>query len=390
MPLLAPLELIMLFPWLAAAFLTDYQPYYQPYYQYSAFILGQLFIAGVFGFKRLFTLKHQNGGGPTDNKSHVQKRIIATMLVLNVLLLFIISPVGISAFTNRSIRPYAATTEADIIHAGKVHEVLKLIPPNASVATIHNLFPHVCQRLHAYFLTWPLGYDVDYILVDLKSPSFYWGIYPPTPDQIVTDLMNRTAYGLLASADGVLLLKSNYTGPLEHYSPRTDVFDYNQLISSERGFGRIAWDYTSASKKVITSDPTLFFGSRSSSYGLYSGMIWYGPYRYFSPGSYTATFRIKTANETWIRNDGEPCDLLLQVTTDLGHTPLAERTINGTDFKQTGQWQDFSIDFEVRNGVPPWAKWPLPPLQILEFRGKLRADNIQVAIDYVKVEQIGP
>jgi uncharacterized membrane protein len=389
-PLLAPLELIMSLPWLAAAFLSDYQPYYQPYYQYSAFIIGQLFIAGVFGLKRLFSWRLMTGDIKGGVGIDFKKKTVGLILALNVLLVVIISPVGISTFTDRSIRPYAVTSEADVVHAERVHDILNLIPADASIATIMNLFPHLCQRLHAYILKWPLDYDVDYILVDLKSPFFTWGIQPPTPNDIVTDLLNRRVYGPMASADGVLLLKRNYTGPLQYFSPQEDHFDYTRLGSSDRGFGTVEWDYTSASEKVIVSNPTYFFGSRSELYGRYSGMIWYGPYQYYAPGNYTAIFRLKTANQTWVKNDNEPCDLLLQVTTDNGYATIAQRAITGTDFNQTDHWEDFSVNFEVRSGLPPWAKWSLPPLQTVEFRGKLRADNIQVAIDYVKVEQLSP
>lgn len=351
LPLFAPLELIIIIPWLFAAFLTDYQPYYQPYYQYTAFILGQLFIAAIYGFKKLFPYNSN-----TNNKEKIQKKIITAMLVVNVLILFAISPVGIPAFTSRSIRPYAITSIIDSNHIAELHKVLTLIPSNASIATIHEIFPHVCQRLHAYILKWPLDYDVEYILIDVKSPTFTWAIQGPTPDQITINLMKEKSYGVVASSDGIMLLKKDYNGTLQYYTPQRDTFDYQTLIPL---IGEIKWDYTSTSKKIIINNPE------------YSpGYIWYGPYKYFVPGTYNATFKIKTSNEN--------SQILLDIVTNHGDTIMAQRIINGTEFHLMNTWQEFTFSFKIDE------------ITQLELRGKCLSTNTQVAIDYVKVEQENP
>jgi len=353
LPLLAPLELIMSFPWLLAALLTDYQPYYQPYFQYTVLALGQIFIAAVYGFQRLLSQKHTNS---TNNKNSSQKKAIVMMMTLNLFLYATISPVGISAFTNRSIRPYAIGIDVDFNHVNKVHEALGLIPLNASVATIHDLFPHLCQRLHAYFLKWPLDYDVEYIIVDVKSPTFAWGIYGLTPDEIVIKLLEDKEYGISVSIDGVLILKKGYTGSVQLYSPQVDVFNYNHLIPSS---GKTKWDYTSTSRKIITSDPINSLG-----------VVWFGPYEYFVPGKYSAIFRIRATNET--------CQLLLDVATKQASLSIAQRIVNGTEFIQLNDWQDFSVHFEIDKPTK------------LEFRGICLSNNTQVAIDYIIVEQLEP
>lgn len=351
LPLFAPLELMIIVPWLFTAFLTDYQPYYQPYYQYTAFILGQLFIAAIYGFKKLFPYNSN-----TNNKEKIQKKIITAMLVVNVLILFAISPVGIPAFTSRSIRPYAITSLIDSNHIAELHKVLKLIPSNASIATIHEIFPHVCQRLHAYILKWPLDYDVEYILIDVKSPTFTWAIQGPTPDQITINLMKEKSYGVVASSDGIMLLKKDYNGTLQYYTPQRDIFDYQTLIPL---IGEIKWDYTSTSKKIIINNPE------------YSpGYIWYGPYKYFAPGTYNATFKIKTSNEN--------SQILLDIVTNHGDTIIAQRIINGTEFHLRNTWQEFTLSFKIDE------------ITQLELRGKCLSTNTQVAIDYVKVEQENP
>jgi len=350
LPLLAPVELIMSLPWLIAALLTDYPPYYQPYFQYSAFLIGQIFIAAIYGFRNLFALKQ---GKSHDNK---QEKMILALMISSLLLSVTVSPVGISAFTNRSHRPYAVSTEFGLDHVDKLHKIINLIPTNASVATIWDIFPHLCQRLHAYFLKWPMDYPVEYILVDLKSPFLITGIYGLTPYETVIKLFESNEYGILASVDGIMLLQRGYNGSLKYYAPQKYVFSaYNQLIL---GSGKIIWDHTSTSRKIIISDQNSL------------GIIWYGPYRYFAPGNYSAIFRMKTTNET--------CQLLLDVATKRGSILIAQRNVNGTEFKQTNSWQDFHIYFKIDKPTG------------LEFRGKSTSNNTQVALDYVIVEQLSP
>jgi hypothetical protein len=351
LPILAPLELLMAVPWLLAAFLTNYQPYYSPYFQYSTLVLGQLFIAAIFGFQRL-----RSQSNTVNISRTVARRIVGVMITVNVFLFLTISPVGIPAFTSGVARPYSIGLQSDLSHVEKVHEVLNLIPPDASVATIQDLFPHICQRLNAYFLKWPLDYNVTYILADLKSPTISSGISGLNPDQIIINLLNSTEYGILASMDGVLLLKRGYAGPVEYYSPQTDVFDYGSLILS---FGIVKWDYTSASKRIISSNPEKPLG-----------MIWFGPYQYFSPGNYTSTFRIKTTNEG--------CNLVLDISAQTGLQILASKTVTDKEFETIGNWQDFSLHFRVDEPTR------------LEFRGRSISNGTNVALDFVRVEQSNP
>jgi len=355
LPLFAPLELIMTFPWPIAALLSDYPPYYQPYYQYSAFVIGQIFLAAIFGFHNLFRLHNE------EKFARIQKKLMLTLMMVSLLLFTAISPVGFPALTQRTPRPYSISTVFDQDHIKKLNYAINLLPSNASIATIWDIFPHVCQRLDAYFLDMYFlecqgNYPAEYILVDLKSPCLKMRLYGPTPDQILLKLMKNKEYGLLASLDGVMLLKRGYNGPLKHYEPQKDIFNYNHLIPAS---GKITWDYTSTFKKVISSNPDNSVG-----------VIWFGPYRYFAPGSYIATFRIKTINKT--------CRVLLDIVSDHGNKLITLRTIYGKDFEQVNSWQEFSLRFRIDE-----------PME-LEFRGTSLSNNTQVVIDYITVEQIAP
>jgi uncharacterized membrane protein len=345
LPILAPLTLLLPFPWIVVALLTDYQPYYQPYYQYSAFIIGQIYIGAVLGFSVLFR---------PNNQGNASRKIMSAMLLLSLILFLFTSPAGLPAYTTRSYRPYGIAIGGDLGHFEQVHKVIDMIPRNASVATIHDIFPHVSNRLNAYFLRWPLDYDVEYVLVDVKSPTFTWGLFGSYSDGVTYEIMHENKYGILASADGVLLLKKDYSGPLLYYVPQEDTFDYSELIPK---LGTIKRDYTSVSGKVIASRPESSIG-----------FTWYGPYKYFVPGNYTATFRVKTENQT--------CGLLLDVAYNEG--VILVRVYVGGQLSVTDGWKGFTLNFQ------------LPELGRLEFRGICVSNNTEVAIDYVKVEQLGP
>jgi uncharacterized membrane protein len=352
LPIFAPFEIIIVIPWLIFASLTDYPPYYQPYFQYSAFILSQLYIASIYGFHNIFILKNH------ENNSLIKKRFMYALIIINLFLSISISPVGIPQFTERTVRPYAITSTYDRNHIENLHKALDLLPNNASVATIWDIFPHVSQRLDAYFLDVYFleqhgNYPAEYILVDMKSPCLKMKIHGPTPAQVLVKLMKDEEYGLIASLDGVLLLKRGYRGVLQHYQPQRDVFNYKNLIPS---IGKITWDYTSLNKKVISSDSP--------------GMAWFGPYKYFAPGTYEVTFRIKTSNET--------CIMLLDIVSDQGTKLVALRNIYGSDFKLKESWQDFKLRFKIDE-----------PME-LEFRGMLLTSNTKITLDYIMVEQISP
>ncbi|MEM3550350.1 MAG: DUF2079 domain-containing protein [Candidatus Bathyarchaeia archaeon] len=350
LPIFAPLELIMTVPWLAAAFITDYSPYYQPYFQYSAFIVGQIFLAAIYGFHNVFS-KNPNG----------QKKTMTTLILTSLLLSAIISPAGFPALTERTPRPYSISLVSDGDHVKKIHKVINLLPGNASVATTWEIFPHICQRLDAYFLDGYFietsgEYPAEYILVDMKSPCLKMKIYGPSPDAVLLWLMANNEYGMIASMDGVMLLQRGYRGQLKYYEPQRDIFNYKQLIPS---VGKITWDYTSTFGKVISTNPEAS-----------TGIMWFGPYRYFSPGDYEATFRLKTANET--------CKIVLEVVSEQGTKAIALRTIYGNDFTHVNTWQNFTLHYRINQPAE------------LEFRGRILSNNTQIVIDYVAVKQISP
>jgi uncharacterized membrane protein len=348
-----PLSLLLVVPWIGAASITTWSAYYSIYYQYSGFVIPFLFISTVNGIRRFSgsSLKAANG---------FAKKFAVGVLVCTLLFgsyLSILSP--INPFNGNPNNPFASEWWPEITrHDCFLDEAISLIPSNCSVLTQNEIIPHLCDRLGVFEYLTNTSSKPDFILLDPSLESYPSGFVGPFPGAsfVATNLMKEEDYGLYASVDGALLYKRGYEEPPKFFVPQMAVFNYDQLIVST---GEVVRDDTSTFGKVIVSNSTRSVGT-----------VWFGPYKRFAPGRYVATFRLKTENET--------CQLQLNIVSDSGTSLIDSRTINGSDFGQEGSWQDFLMYFEIDN------------VRELEFRGSCLTSNTQVALDFVRVEQVAP
>ncbi len=84
-----------------------------------------------------------------------------------------------------------------------LQRMLKMIPPDASVAASENEVPHIAARLNAFALRFAHG-DADYLLVRAGD------LYVPA---LLKDAFNRHPYGLIASDLGIFLFKRGVVTP---------------------------------------------------------------------------------------------------------------------------------------------------------------------------------
>jgi hypothetical protein len=344
------LELLPVLSWLTAALLSDYGPYYSIYFQYSAFIIGQIFVAAIFGIKKLLSSRNSGQGA-----LKLQRRIITLVLFANLFLSIMISPAGLPALGERRV---AMTRHTELLS-----NILRLVPDNASIATQNDIFPHVAQREDAYILTWPMVIRVDFILVDIKSNHFLVG-FPttPTPAEALETTIKIGKYGLFASADGILLFKKDYDKPVGLFVPYETVFSSDtpftfHLLPVNRA-SKVVVDSTSSSRRIIVHEPQML-----------TNLTWLGPYAYTYTGDYTAVFKIKTRSEN--------LNLTIDVAADLGRV-ICQRSLNYSDFKAFDTWQEFTLNFRTDG------------LKQLEFRGVCQSGGTYVALDYVQIVQRGP
>ena len=344
LPLMAPEYLIMALPWISLSFMSPYTLYHVIFYQYNGFVIPFAIMALPKAIKRL-------------NLHEAWK--IFPLLLAATLVCWLYLPISAGSPWNYQVPVVDQRTQS-------IHEMLALIPPDASILTQNDFFPHVSNRPNAY-MSLPVGWStisIQYIFVDINSGWYKWQADTAgdkiTPMSYIETVLRKGDYGVLAAARGLLLLEKDYTGEPVFFEPFDLWYNYEKLSLKS---GSIIGDSKSTSGQV-------FFHSEKDP----KGNMWYGPYVDLSQGLYKVTYKIKVDNASRI----EPDDQLLtvDVAKAYGQTLLAERRVNGSDVPSAGQWFDVSLFFGLR-----------APAEFIEFRG-FALGNVTIYLDYLKVEQI--
>jgi uncharacterized membrane protein len=207
---------ILFLPTLLVYLLADSPNYYTLGYQYPSLLIPGIFIAAVYGMKRLGKLK-------SDTMSRQGIFNLQWFYRHSKLLLVGIAIVGVLIFSlYPSILGILGSNEQNkpIINNHKLLllKSLTYIPANASVLTQSDIFPHLSNRLYAY-----VYYNVtpvDYIIIDTSS---YWygnsvlaaeyrmkyGEQTSFPEY-VCELLDSGEYGPFAYGDEIFLFKRGY------------------------------------------------------------------------------------------------------------------------------------------------------------------------------------
>jgi len=233
LPILDLPSLMIGAPWFFVVFLSSYPPYYTSTgYQYVAFVVPFVFISAVCGVKHLSHIRQRVSSCRRFAVLFERRIIIHHMRALKIFFLvfavamsFIIALISYSGFLGSISVP--TITEHDRI----AKAFTELIPSNASILTQNDLFPHLSKRLYGYVggefsQHLPQNLIFDYILIDTTST---W--YEDPLRNLISNLTRDGIFGIQYAADGVWLLKRNYTGKTM-YPIRNGVFMnfYNQGV----------------------------------------------------------------------------------------------------------------------------------------------------------------
>lgn len=212
-------------------------------------------------------------------------------------------------------------------HDAYLWHILGMIPPAASVLT-QNSIPQLTGRTYygvaqqGEYLT---NLTYEYILGDgsLNTTVSPWSGYTSILPFIEGAFQNRT-YGILAYADGILLLKHGYIGSPQYFvQPPPTIYPGTSLdLFSGSPVPGTSW---------VVHDAQL----GNSSY------FFYGPYAdQVLPGTYAATFFLRI-NEpaNW---SGEV--VTVQVTSF--STVLEQRSLNTSSFDTTG-WTNVTLNYTI-------------------------------------------
>jgi len=315
---------------LAPMFLTNYTPYYTIGAQYPLYMVPLIFIAAIKGLSTL-------------NQS-TAKKILKLAILVSLIFLVSTSPISPLAYSlsEKSILwyPNAVHLEPQESYVDPLHKLLDIIPPNASILAINEIFPHVSSRPNAYLIpfdipafqekgkkeiienyTRELLNKSEYVLLNVKASS-YWGSFT------LKELENSGQFKAYAMADSYILFKRNYNGSI-NLLPYGNYLEFVAYRDLSMGIGRIVIDKTSNVGYSV-------FAEKNVS----ANFVVFGPYICLPPANYTAIFEVKASNF----DEGVPI-AHFDVVDDFGSTHLAEKDFY--EIRSVEGWFNVTLPFAV-------------------------------------------
>jgi uncharacterized membrane protein len=303
---------------LIPALLSNHRELYMIGNQKALHILPLVFLAFVDGLKNI-----PNG-----------KKLGSSLMIAT--LLFIVSTSPISPMS------YAFLNEVQLLWYPKspltvnenvesMHQMIKLIPSNASVLATNSLFPHVSNRLNAYAIpAWVWDYNPsmvaeylshlinksDYVLLRVPECRTGEGSY------VLSVVSNDPSFSIYAIGGEALLFKRGYNGEVIDLRPYPKVF----LATQDLSLGQKAI-------KVEFPSPVVFYPKVVG-----EGTVVYGPYIVLPPGTYRVTFTIKVMEEV------EGHVATLDIANNYGKEILAKKYVYGFMLKSQ-EWIDIALIF---------------------------------------------
>jgi len=254
-----------LLPWMIFTFLSGYRPLYTLGWQFGGLILGFV----------------------TATAQEIIKGYIKTKLRSYIIIIFIpailLSPISIIPYflarnlnipmesgAAYSFNPFSVDISNELEIASTIRIALSLIPRDASILCTSNIFPHVATRLNAY-----VGNvrEVEYILLDYRYVSLEH--FNQRLMQLVSILNESCKYGVLLHANGILLLKANYTSRPQLLKPYK-VYVYPNMLS---------WSEITPSFYNVRCVKIKFATDEEK-------LIWFGPYLTIPPGLYKVKLNV--------------------------------------------------------------------------------------------------
>jgi len=351
--LLSPATLIPAVPWFAVSVLSNYPPYYRLGFQYPALVLPFIYVSLIKGLERLSSSLKQGDGVSV-------KAIVTGLIVIHAASCVALSP--LSPFTDGFSLSPAYIKPAAGERSQRLTEMLALIPPEASVLTQDNIFPHVSNRLDAYVMVPEIAQDpetwrranstlmalrTDYILLDMETD-------PHGTAKTAFHIVAHGNYSLHAFYDNIYLYQLGGGSTPLLYEPMSATYGPRDLITMN---AEIVKDPGSTTGEAI----------RYVDMNRKTSTIWYGPYEIAPEGNYTAEFRLKTGNHTLT-------GVILLDARTRGET-LANTTVDASSLPEGG-WSEVTLEF-VNDAVST----------DLELRGILLSGYTDIRLDRVRIRQ---
>ena len=321
---LSPNTLIPAAPWFAVSILSNYPPYYRLGFKYPTIVLPFIYTSLIVGLGKLSQSLKQGDGVSV-------KAVLTGLLVIHAASCVALSP--LSPFTDGFSLSPAYIKPCTGERSQRLTEMLTLIPPEASVLTQDNIFPHVSNRLDAYVMVPEIAQDpetwrranstlmalrTDCILLDMETD-------PHGTAKTAFHIVAHGKYSLLAFYDNIYLYELGGRPAPLLYEPMTATYGPRDLIPMNAEIVREPNSTTGEAIRYVDTH-------RKSS------TIWYGPYEIAPEGNYTATYRLRTDNHTLT-------GVILLDARSRGAT-LANATVDAGRLPE-GRWSEVTLEFSV-------------------------------------------
>lgn len=187
LPLFSPLSLMLLFPYILYAMPSSYPAYYQLGYQYSAMVVGAIYISAIIGTYNLISLgkyiyTHNKSmrlrAKKLSAKMHDGNAWLHVVSIIIIIVLVISMPFGL--LSPPAIHQTDHSTMNDIFEqnpdgaASFLINVSHNLPQNSYILTENSLMPYFSNDINTYSTPWSPGYynilpEYRYIVIQNNS-----------------------------------------------------------------------------------------------------------------------------------------------------------------------------------------------------------------------------
>lgn len=173
----------------------------------------------------------------------------------------------------------------------------------------------------------------EYIALDIGDPRILDYPLLAKVDHDAKKYLFDKSFGLVFAKEGILLFRKGAAKEINHLAYLSGLNRFYASVSPLQT-GENVPDYLGRTGSVRVAEPEK---SKTVAMSI-------GPYITLPKGSYVVRFRLKTDN----KKAGEV--VMIDVASDMGKKIYISRSLSGKDFTKPGEWNEFSLSFDITDG----------------------------------------
>lgn len=335
MPIFSGAAILLFIPALVELLLSTWFPMYSLRSHFIAAVFPFVFISALYGTQRFLSFqylipfsKHRH---TSPHITQQKRRALATFLIVAGLAgSYYLGP----AYYFPLARKFSLENYRPDYHTRLAHQFIEMVPPGSNVYTrykYHSHFTHKADNVHNWRyleFTKPVRPNT-YIFLDDRD--FY--------TQTLAELLYNKQFGVKDFRDGYLLLSSDVdpSNNDETFLKIHTIFEgekMRRITGTRKKEQKDAFNYSARYAKIDKHQ---------------EGWLSFGPYKRYPAGEYSVEYRLKV-------DDNTITDViaLIDVTTGDGTVIQVKKSITGTDFSTSSEYQNFTLNFPVTDEQAEW------------------------------------